>query len=261
MIYKAQTSHIGSNFSVIDILTVLYERKSAEDKIILSKGWAAAALYYFLARHGTIPADDLDTYCAEGSPYIGLAEPSVAGVTAAGGAMGHGLPMSVGMAMADHTKRVFCVMSDGEMDCGTTWESALIAAHHKVNNLIVFVDYNKWQAMGRKNDVLNIRPLVDKWVSFGWKVQEVEDGNDPQAIADALDADFNSMYIPGVVPLPEGAVGLEGDVRDEALKYKPMVIICHTIKGKGVSFMEDRLLWHYKNIEKAEYELAKEELA
>jgi len=245
MIYKAQTSHIGSCLSAIDILTVLYmgvvknldkEFREDRDRVIASKGWIAAVMYYFLAEKGVIPKEDLKTYCAPGSKYIGLAEPYIKGIEAAGGAMGHGLPMGVGMALGAKKARekwkTYVLMSDGEMDSGTTWESALLAAHHELDNLIVIVDYNKWQALGRTNEVLNIEPLGDKWKAFGWEVLEI-DGHDYEQIENALNHES---------------------------KKKPVIIIANTIKGKGISEMEDKLEWHYRNIPDDVYERAMKEL-
>lgn len=251
MIHNAQTSHIGSNLSCIDILTVLYlgvvknldkSLKEDRDRVVISKGWAAASAYYFLAEKGVIPKEELDTYCKPGSKYIGLAEPYVKGIEAAGGAMGHGLPMAVGMALAAKRSgkkwHTYVLMSDGEMDCGTTWESALIAAHHKLDNLTVIVDYNKWQAIGRTNEVLNLEPLIDKWLAFGWRVHEI-DGHNHEMIERALNH-----------PGGETVINNGG----------PKIIIANTVKGKGVSFMEDDLQWHYKNVDKETYEKAMVEL-
>lgn len=248
MIHKAQTSHIGSNFSCIDLLTVLYEKAylkkenwDIRDRIILSKGWAAASLYFFLNRRGLVSDADLESYCQPGSKYIGLAEPVAPGIEFAGGSMGHGLPAGVGMALAANRSladwrrpegkyKVYVLMSDGEMDCGTTWESAMLAAHHNLNNLTVIIDYNKFQALGRTNEVLGVHPLDKKWEAFNWNVYEIK-GHDFREIKMALD--------------------FESD--------KPKVIIAHTIKGKGVSFMEDKLEWHYRAIDDESYQLALKE--
>ena len=244
LIYQAQTSHIGSNFSCIDILTVLYnianidkDLKEDRDRIVISKGWVAATIYTLLARKGIIPKEDLETYCKNGSKYIGLAEPSIRGIEAAGGSMGFGLPFGVGFAIAKKLKkekgRVFVLMSDGEMDCGTTWESALLASHHKLDNLLVIVDFNGLQAMGKVKEILNIEPLKDKWEAFGWEVQEI-DGHNFEEIERALTTPFN--------------------------KEKPMVVIARTVKGKGVSFMEGNNLYHYKAPSDEEYRKALKEL-
>ncbi len=239
MIYKAQSSHIGSNFSCIDLLTVIFEKIDLDkEKIILSKGWAAAALYYFLWLKGRIGKEDLESYYQPGSKFIGLIEPIISDIPAAGGSMGFGLPFGVGFALGKKIKkkegRIFVVMSDGEMDCGTTWESALIAAHHKLDNLLVIIDANGLQAMGETKKVLNTEPLKDKWQSFGWEVKEI-DGHNFIEIEKTID-DFSIK------------------------KEKPKVIIARTIKGKGVSFMENNNLYHYKAPSEEEYQKALDEL-
>jgi transketolase len=243
LIHQAQTSHIGSNFSCIDILAVLYnianvdkDLKEDRDRIIVSKGWAAASVYYFLAKKGIISEEDLETYCKEGSKYIGLIEPSVRGIEAAGGSMGFGMPFGVGFALAKKIKnesgRVFVLMGDGEVAIGTTWESTLIAAHHKLDNLFVIVDANGLQAMGKVEDVLNIEPLKNKWESFGWETKEI-DGHNFEQIEKALTSPSQG---------------------------KPVMIIAKTIKGKGVSFMEGNNLYHYKMLSDDECQKALKEL-
>jgi len=245
LIYQAQTSHIGSNFSAIDILTVLYnianidkDLKEDRDRTVVSKGWVAASLYYFLAEKGIIPKEDLETYCRENSKYIGLAEFNVRGVEAAGGSMGFGLPFGVGFALAKKIKKekgkAFVLMSDGEMQIGTTWESALIAAHHKLDNLVVIVDFNGLQAMGRVKDILNIEPLKDKWQAFGWEVREI-DGHNFEEIEKSL-------------TLPP------------AEKGKPIAIIARTVKGSGgetsCNIFENKIEWHYRHVDEKTYKLA-----
>ena len=245
MINKAQTSHIGSNFSSIDILNVLYdiadldkEIKEGKDKVVVSKGWIAASIYYFLARKGIIPEKDLQEYCMPGSKYIGLVEPDVNGVEAAGGSMGFGFPFGVGFAMAKKAKnekgKVFVLMGDGEVAIGTTWESALIASHQKLDNLTVIIDANGLQAMGKVEDVLNIEPLKEKWQAFGWNVIEIDGHNFDQIQKAFLQA--------------------------EQTREKPSVIIAKTTKGKGVSFMENDNKWHYKAPSQEEYQQALKEL-
>ncbi len=239
IIYRAQTSHIGSNFSCVDLLTVIFEKITLDrDKIILSKGWAAASLYYFLWRKKRITTDELNSYCHPGSKFIGLAEPIIPDIPTAGGSMGFGLPFGVGFALSKKLKRekgnIYVLMSDGEMDCGTTWESALIAAHHKLDNLLAIVDYNKFQAMGETNKILNIEPLKEKWQAFGWGVEEIG-GHNFKEIEKSLVKSINQ-------------------------KEKPTVIIARTIKGKGVSFMENNNLYHYKALSEDEYKKALKEL-
>jgi|SRR3989344_4697566 len=244
MVHLGQTSHIGSNFSCIDILTVLFSKlnldkdlKIDRDRFVLSKGWVASALYYFLAQKDIIPKEDLEEFGKDGSKYIGLAEPDVRGVEVAGGAMGHGLPIALGMALAakrgNESWKTYVLMSDGELDCGTTWECALLAGHQKLNNLAVFVDYNGFQAMGTKKEVLNVEPLADKWHAFNWDVVEV-DGHDYGEISKAIDC-----------------LGKTG---------KPLMIIAKTTKGKGVSFFEGKLEWHYKTVDEDNYQKALIEL-
>jgi len=244
MIHKGQTSHVGSNFSAIDIMAVLFSKlnldkdlKPDRDRFALSKGWVAAALYYFLSEKGIIPKEDLELFGKEGSKYIGLSEPEVRGVEVAGGAMGHGLPIAVGMALAakrgQESWKTYVLMSDGELDCGTTWECALLAAHQKLGNLTVIVDHNGFQAMGTKKEVLDMEPLADKWRAFNWEVKEI-DGHNYEQINNALDGSGKSQ--------------------------KPLMIIAKTIKGCGVSFFEGKLEWHYKTIDQENYQKALAEL-
>lgn len=234
MLHRAGTSHIGSNFSVIDILSVVYARDpSMGDEVVISKGWAAAAAYYFLSERGTIPSAALEEF--PNPPFLGLLESAVPGVKAITGSMGHGLPVSVGIA--DRRKAigrqgtVFCIMSDGEMDCGSTWESALNAAHMGLENLTVIVDANGIQAMGNTKDVLNTEPLAAKWAAFGFNVYEILGHSFPE-IEMALD--FQSE--------------------------RPKCIIARTVKGKGCSLFENKLEWHYKKVDDEAYAVAHHEL-
>lgn len=238
LIYTAQTSHIASNFSVIDMATVLYENLKPEDCVVWSKGWAAATIYYFLYKQGKISYEQLQTF--PNPPYLGLAEPSVPGVEVSGGAMGHGLPVAVGMAFGKKRARekgtIYCIISDGELNEGTTWEAAALAAQLKLDNLVVLIDVNKWQAMGKTEDVVNFEPIDKKWKSFNWTSWRI-DGHDHNNMQDLINK----------------------HVLVNALK-KPQVVVCDTIKGKGVSFMENHLLYHYKQISDEEYKKAMEEL-
>lgn len=236
LIHNAQTSHIASNFSIIDVATVLYNIADlTKDRVVWSKGWVAALIYYFLNKKGVLTDEQLAQFPNE--PFYGLAETTVPGIEVNGGAMGHGLPVAAGLAYGKKGEkgRVFCVMSDGEMFEGTTWEAALFAGHHKLNNLVVIIDYNKWCAMGRTNEVNNLEPFADKWRAFNFQVLEVN-GHNHYEIYSALDG----------LPIPS---------------EKPLCVIAHTTKGKGVSFLENHLLYHYKHIEKDEYEKAMAELA
>lgn len=233
MVHKAQTSHIASNFSVIDIATVLHENLKEGDEVFWSKGWAAASVYYFLAKQGKIPFEDLSKF--PNAPYLALSETYVNGVLVSGGSMGHGLPVALGTAlgkkMLGEKGTVYCIIGDGEMQEGTTWEAAQIAQHHKLDNLVVIVDYNKWCAMGKVNDVCNLEPFDKRWEGFNWEAETI-DGHNYEEIESAL----------------------------LKKRDKPLVIIAETLKGKGVSFMENHLLYHYKYIEKDEYEKALIEL-
>ena len=238
LIYQAQTSHIGSNFSCIDILTVLFEKINLDrEKFVLSKGWVAASLYYFLWLKGRITEEELNSFCKEGSKFIGLAEPITPDITIAGGSMGLGLPGAVGLALAKKIKKeegkVYVLMSDGEMQIGTTWESALIASHHGLDNLVVIVDNNGLQAMGKTDDILTLDSLKNKWRSFNWCSTSVS-GHSFEQLTHALD---------------------KPDTHSE-----PYIIIANTVKGKGVSFMENNNLYHYKGLSEEEYMDAKQEL-
>ncbi|MCP6720039.1 MAG: thiamine pyrophosphate-dependent enzyme [Patescibacteria group bacterium] len=239
MIYRAQSSHVGSNFSCIDILSVLFEKMDLKkDKFILSKGWAAASVYYFLAQKGIIPKEDLERYCKPGEKeYIGLIEPrGKFGLEFAGGSMGFGLPAGVGFALAKKLNgeegKVQVLISDGEVQIGTTWESILIAKQHNLSNLIVWVDNNRFQAMGETKEILNIEPLDERVKPFGWAVQRI-DGHDFEKIESAL-----------------------GKVSGSS----PNMIICDTIKGHGWKRAENNNLYHYKAPSKEEYEEALSEL-
>lgn len=237
MTYKAQSSHIGSQFSVIDIMTVLFAHADlSKDQIILSAGWKAASFYYFLAEKGYFPKEDLETYCQEGSKYIGLTEPGIEGVLFAGGSMQMGVPAAVGFALAKKLKKeagtVYCIMSDGELAGGMIWESALIAAHHELDNLVLIVDHNQLQAMGNTNMILSTYPLGEKWEAFQWDVLAVN-GHDYISIESAFKTEQYG---------------------------KPCIILASTVKGKGWGRAQDNNLYHYKNLSKQEYDEARKEL-
>ena len=241
MVHRGGASHIGSCLSVADVLAVLYggvlrvdPQQPAwpeRDRFILSKGHGAAILYAVLAERGFVPASWLDEFCTDGGRLFGhVTSHGVPGVEVSSGSLGHGLPIGCGMALAARAdarpSRVFVVLSDGEMDEGSTWEAVLFAAHHRLDNLVAIVDYNKIQSFGNTKDVLDLDPLADKWRAFRWEAREI-DGHDHNAIAQAFaDAPF--------------AAG------------RPSVLIAHTVKGKGVSFMENQLAWHYKTPDAAQ---------
>lgn len=226
--------HIGGDLSCADILAVLYTdilrvkpsnpQWEARCRFIMSKGHSCAALYAILAMKKFFPLDWLKTFYQNGGELAGHATYGVPGVEASTGSLGHGLPIGCGMALtAKRTKknwRVFVLLSDGEMDEGSNWETILFAGHHNIDNLTVILDYNKIQSFGYTKDILNLDPLGEKWRAFGWEAIDI-DGHDHAQIADVL------KNIP-------------------AKKGKPTAIIAHTIKGKGVSFMEDSVHWHYR---------------
>jgi transketolase len=192
-----------------------------------------------VAECGFFDVSVLDSHGQNGSKLSGhVSHKGVPGVELSTGSLGHGLPVSTGMALAAkrarRLHRVFSLMSDGECDEGSNWEAILFAAHHRLDNLIAIVDYNKLQSLERVEDTLRLEPFVEKWRSFGWAVREV-DGHDHEEIARCLEA----------VPFAPG---------------QPSCLIAHTIKGKGVSFMENSVLWHYRTARGEEYEAAKREL-
>jgi transketolase len=231
-----------------DLLSVLYcgtlnispdsMDSNNRDRFILSKGHGCAALYAVLGERGFFPVSLLDSFYQNGSKLLGHATCGVPGVEFSTGALGHGLSVACGMALAgkrgSNAYRVFSLLSDGECEEGSTWEAVLFASHHQLDNLTVIIDYNKMQAMGKVLEILNLEPFAPKWSAFGWGVHEI-DGHDLAAIHEALTR----------LPIEHG---------------KPSCVIAHTIKGKGISFMEDSLLWHYRSPNSQELGLALSEL-
>jgi transketolase len=243
------TSHIGSVFSMADLLAVLYGRIlrvdarrpgwSERDRFVLSKGHAGAGVYAVLAERGFFDIAVLDSHGQDGSILSGhVSHKNVPGVELSTGSLGHGLPVATGMALAGRragkAHRVVCLLSDGECDEGSNWEAIMFASHHRLSNLVAVVDYNKIQSLASVASTLGLEPFGDKWRSFGWAVREV-DGHDHAEIQ----ATFESLPF-------------------EA--ERPSCVIAHTIKGKGVSFMENSVLWHYRTARGEEYEAAKREL-
>jgi len=213
------------------------DRKHHHDKFILSKGHAATALYAILSYKGIINRNNLLNYGKKGSFLEEHPSPKQIGVEAATGSLGHGLPIANGMALANKIReinsRVFVLMSDGECNEGSVWEAAMFAAQNELQNLTAIVDYNKWQATGRSEEVLKLKPLAEKWRSFGWDVMEV-DGHVHQELFDGMTKKHDTT--------------------------KPRMILAHTVKGKGVSFMEDDNNWHYRTPTEDELKAAKIEL-
>ena len=249
MVHKANSSHIGSCLSIADILAVLHGQImridpknpawKERDRFILSKGHAAAAYYAALSVCGFFPVEWLDDYCSDFTPLGGHVNRfDVPGVELSTGSLGHGLPVGCGMALAakkdDLPYRVFVLLSDGELDEGSNWEAILFAPHHKLDNLVVVVDYNKIQSFGSVSEVLNLDSLAEKWRAFQWSVYEVN-GHDHNELIQA----FHN------IPFEAG---------------RPSVVIAHTVKGKGISFMENRLEWHYKSPTDEQLRLASHEI-
>lgn len=249
MTHLGKSSHVGSVLSMADIIAVLYghvlrlnpkdPRWSGRDRFILSKGHAGAGIYAALAERGFFPLEKLRTHYQDGSDLSGhVSHKCIPGVEFSTGSLGHGLPVAAGMAKAGQLDgkchRVFVVLSDGECDEGSNWEAIMFAAHHKLSNLVAIVDFNKIQSLAPVAETLALEPFADKWISFGWDVREV-DGHDHNALSLALS--HRSI--------------------DET---RPLCVLAHTIKGKGISFMENSVLWHYRTPQGDEYVAACNEL-
>ena len=241
------SSHIGSCLSSADILAVLYARvmkvspgdprDAARDRFILSKGHAGAAVYAVLALCGFFDVEDLRAHYQDGSVFSGhVSHKGVPGVELSTGSLGHGLGIGVGMANAAKLSgaafRTYVLMSDGECDEGSNWEAAMFAAHHRLKNICAIIDYNKIQSLGLISDTIALEPFADKWTSFGWEVRRC-DGHDHEQIARAVSP-------------------ASGD--------HPVVVIADTVKGKGVSFMQHSVLWHYRTAREQEFSRALAEL-
>ena len=249
MTHLSRGSHIGAIFSMAEIIAVLYTdvlRVAPEnpawpgrDRFILSKGHAGAAVYAALAERGFFPVEELSTHYANGSRLSGhVSHKGIPGVEFSTGSLGHGLAVAAGMALGGKMDgedwRVYAVLGDGECDEGSVWEAALQARHYKLDNLIAVVDRNRMQSLDFSENTLALEPFADKWRAFGWHTQ-VCDGHDVAALRAAFD-------------------------RAKANAGCPSVIIAETTKGKGVSFMENDILWHYRTPQGEEYEAALREL-
>ncbi len=240
---KSMSPHIGSSLSHIDIITTLYSEilninpETAEDptrdRFILSKGHAALGYYIILAQHGFIPMEEVENYAQNDTRLA--AHPvyaSAPGIEATSGSLGHGLPMALGLSIAARRNgwksKYFVLISDGECDEGSNWEAILLAGHLGLDNLTVIVDYNKIQSFGTVKEVLDLEPFADKWRACKWGVKEVN-GHSFDELVPALSS----------LPIEKG---------------KPNVVIAHTIKGKGVPYMENKLEWHYLNVKPEQLE-------
>jgi transketolase len=249
MTNRGGSSHVGAAFSMTDIVAVLYgavmnvdpkrPNDPARDRFILSKGHAGVAVYAALAERGFLQVDKLLGHCQDGSDFSGhVSHKGIAGVELSTGSLGHGLPVAAGMAFAgkraDAKHRVFVLMSDGECDEGSNWEAILFAPHHRLDNLVAVIDYNKIQSLAPVSETLGLEPFAEKWRAFGWEVREV-DGHDHGALRETLSS---APWTPG----------------------KPSCVIAHTTKGKGVSYMENAVAWHYRTAKGADFEQALKEL-
>lgn len=248
-IYKAKAGHTGGSLSCVDTLNVLYNRvlnvdtknfkNPNRDRYIQSKGHCVEALFVTLADRGFFPESDLETLCKYQSHYIGHPTKKINGVEQNTGALGHGLPICVGEAIAAKldakTHRIFTLIGDGELPEGSNWEAFLSAAHYNLDNLYCILDYNKQQITGNNSDVMNTASVAEKLKAFGWAVKEV-DGHNLDELEEALN---NGPFEKG----------------------KPNFIIAHTIKGKGISYMEGNVKWHHGVPTQEQYELALSELA
>lgn len=251
MTHLSGGSHLGAILSVADIMAVLYSeilnfdccnpKKDNRDRFILSKGHAGASVYAALAESGFFPVDELKTHYQNGSRLSGHVSHHLPGVELSTGSLGHGLSVGAGFAYAikkdNHPGRVFVVMGDGECDEGSVWEAALFANHFRLNNLVAIIDHNHMQSLDFNENTIEIEDFAAKWKAFGWYVIEI-DGNNHAQLRDA----FNS-------------------INKQNCNHKPTVIIANTIKGKGVSFMQNDILWHYRFPHSGwEYDMAVTEL-
>lgn len=245
MCRTGNSSHVGAVLSMADILAVLYgsvmlyratePRWQGRDRFILSKGHAGAGVYATLAECGFFPLERLKQHYQDGSDFSGhVSHLGVPGVELSTGSLGHGLGIAQGMAMAaklDGKKhRIFVLMSDGECDEGSVWEAVLFSAHHHLSNLVAVIDFNKIQSLARVEDTIRLEPFADKWRSFGWDVIEIA-GHEHSELRTALD-------------------------RDPRTTIRPLCVLAHTTKGKGIPFMENTVLWHYRSPQGDEYAAA-----
>lgn len=246
MAYKAKASHMGGNFSMADVIAVLYKdilkvdphnpQDENRDRLVLSKGHCCAVLYAALAECEFFPKDELEHFGENGSMLSCHVSCKVPGVELSSGSLGHGVAVAGGMALNGKLKskdyKVYAICGDGECNEGSVWETVMFAGQNKLDNFTVIVDANKMQAMGDTKDIMNLEPMSEKWRSFGWHAIDV-DGHNHDELRAAFNEDSNG---------------------------KPKVIISHTIKGHGVSFMENSLWWHYQIPFGEYYEKAIEEL-
>lgn len=248
MVHNAKVSHIGAAFSMIETLYTLYfeimniDPKNPEDpnrdKFVLSKGHGSAALYATLAHRGFYPKEDLMAYCINHGKLPGhLDKDAAPGVEVSAGSLGHGMPVALGFALANkrmnNPGKVYTIIGDGECNEGSIWEAAMLAPSLKLDNYTVIIDFNKIQSFGNTNDIIDQSNMAERWKSFGFETIEVHNGHDLEELKKAFEAPFNG---------------------------KPKAVVAHTTKGSGVSFMENKLLWHYKSPDDEQLAQALEEL-
>jgi len=238
--HRAHVGHIGSALCIAELLAVLFGdilRLDGEDRdrLVLSKGHAALALYAALEATGQLSASELDTFSADGTPLGAHPEHTVKGIDFSTGSLGHGLSLGAGAALGarlqESPRRAYVVLSDAELDEGSVWEAAMFAAHHRLDNLVAIVDMNGQQALGYTRDVLNLEPMADRWRAFGWTTVDT-DGHDTAGLRRAMLTESSG----------------------------PTVVLARTTFGKGVSFMENRIEWHYLPLSDDAYRQALREL-
>lgn len=248
IVYRGQTGHIGGDLSECDLLTALYyhiinidsknPKDPDRDRFVLSKGHCVETYYAVLADKGFIEKKELETFSKYGSRLIGHPNREIPGIEANTGALGHGLPIAAGMALAGKCQkrsyRVFCLMGDGELAEGSIWEAAMFASHYKLDNLYVMIDRNHLQISGPTEQVMRLEPLQEKWEAFGFETVRI-DGNNMEEILEAFEKLFD-------------------------VSGKPKLILADTVKGKGVSYMENDARWHHGTLTKEQYKKAMEEL-
>lgn len=248
MLHRSRAGHLGTSMSIIEVLTAVYEsidveriksRDPARDRVIVSKGHGAAAAYAVLAQFGILEKSLADAYHSDGTLLSGHVSHMVPGVEHSTGALGHGLPVSVGIAVGLRTRgfsgsRVFVVLGDGELQEGSNWEALMLARHLSLSNLVVMLDNNRISSITRTSDVISMEPIAERFAGFGFCVYEV-DGHDVDAIKTAI--------------------------ADIAQAGRPSVIVCNTVKGYGVPFAENDPIWHYRTLDDTTYRTAVEHLA
>jgi transketolase len=249
MAFKGQSGHIACSFSLVELIYTIYSKfidlnklkilDPERDYVCLSKGHGVMALYACLYQIGLIQKEDINNYFSEGSTLTGLADAHVPGVEVSGGSLGHGITVATGIALSkkidNSSSQIFCIIGDGELNEGSAWEAISIAAQHQLKHFLLLIDANSYQAMGKCDSILNMESLSAKFESFNFEVREC-DGHNLNTLESTLSALINSESL------------------------KPKVLIARTIKGKGISFMENNNTWHYSRLDEKTYQEALNEL-